>query len=431
MTPEEKRNARICALFASMGSSNSHEAENARTKLLKLLEKHGLSFNDALEIVGANAASKKVPPPPPPTDPPSFNVLDLVEELFKRHVFLPDDERLIASLWTLHTWVFDRFEITPRLLVTSPGPASGKTRLLAVLTKLCREPFSASGITPAALYHRLREVPTTTFLADEGDNYDLAANFKLRRVFNSGHARGGAESLFVDGKARLFPTFAPLALAAIGTLPLPLLLRSFLIRLHPSPHSLPAPDKSASDFQVAREEIFKWAGTCKLNLDPDIPSTLRNRPADNCRVLLAIADDLGCGKQARLAFVAHYSARANENILVELLTDIQTVVLLLHIARITRDDLVCELLKIEGGQWLDYCGLDGKQALHKLRGVELSRILLDAFAIRLKNVWPQGPRLSTTKSAQGYQRAQFEQAWQSYVQDSKTKRGNVIELLGR
>ena len=416
-------------------NAQQKERDNAERFMDAWLKKRSKSRADIQAVLAQaaadDAAAQPPPPPPPPTEPPAFNVHDLIETLFGRHVFLSADEQLISSLWALHTWVFDRFEITPRLLVTSPGPASGKTRHLAVLNKLCRDPFSASGITPAALYHRLREVPTTTFIGDEGDNYDLAANFKLRRVFNSGHARGGAESLFVDSKARLFSTFAPLALGAIGTLPLPLLLRSFLIRLHPSPRNLPAPDSSASDFQAAREEIFKWAGTCKLNPDPDIPGTLRNRAADNCRVLLAIADDLGCGERARAALVAHYSARANENILVELLTDIQAAFLSLHVDRITRDDLVGELLKIEGGQWLNYCGLDGKQAPHKLRGMELSRILLDAFAIRLKIVWPQGPRLSTTKSAQGYQRAQFEQAWQSYVQDSDTKQGNVVELLGR
>ena len=102
MTSEEKRNARICAFFASMGDSNPHVAEEARKNLLKLLEKHGLSWNDALEIVGVNAiANKQSPPPPPPTEPSSFNVLDLVEELFKRHAFLSDDDRLIVSLWAL------------------------------------------------------------------------------------------------------------------------------------------------------------------------------------------------------------------------------------------------------------------------------------------------------------------------------------------
>jgi hypothetical protein len=211
-------------------------------------------------------------------------------------------------------------------------------------------------------------------------------------------------------------------------LPLPLLLRSFLIRLHPSPRSLPAPDSSASDFQVAREEIFKWAGTCKLNPEPDIPNTLRNRPADNCRVLLAIADDLGCGKQARSAFVAHYSARANENILVELLTDIQTLFLSQRIDRISRDDLTGELLGLESGQWRDWRGLDGNKQPHKLNGLELSRTLLELFGIHIKTIWPQGPRLPTTKSAQGYYRSQFEELWQSYVYDSSPKPSNIIEL---
>ena len=131
MTPKElkKRNARICAYFASMGSSAPNEVAKAHAELVKLLEKHGLSWNDGLEIVAAAAAANKPPPsPPPPTEPSSFNVLDLVEELFKRHAFLSDNDRLIVSLWCLATWVFDKFDHTPRVLFISPNSGVGQER---------------------------------------------------------------------------------------------------------------------------------------------------------------------------------------------------------------------------------------------------------------------------------------------------------------
>jgi Protein of unknown function (DUF3631) len=44
---------------------------------------------------------------------------------------------------------------------------------------------------------------------------------------------------------------------------------------------------------ASRVEIQKWAATCTLAREPEMPPGLHNRAADNWRVLLAIADDLG------------------------------------------------------------------------------------------------------------------------------------------
>jgi hypothetical protein len=56
---------------------------------------------------------------------------------------------------------------------------------------------------------------------------------------------------------------------------------------------------------VANKENQKWAKTCSLNLDPEIPAPLCRDPrlADNSRPLLAIADDLGRGAEARAALM--------------------------------------------------------------------------------------------------------------------------------
>ena len=64
-----------------------------------------------------------------------------------------------------------------------------------------------------------REAPP--LLIDEADNLGLAFNRVLRAVLNSGHRRGGKVTRYHGGQARSFSTFAPVAVAAIGTLPLP------------------------------------------------------------------------------------------------------------------------------------------------------------------------------------------------------------------
>jgi hypothetical protein len=52
---------------------------------------------------------------------------------------------------------------------------------------------------------------------------DLLRSRTSRAGFNSGHRRGGGVGRFDRGWARRFRTFAPLAVGAIGTLPLPLM----------------------------------------------------------------------------------------------------------------------------------------------------------------------------------------------------------------
>ncbi|CEF48914.1 unnamed protein product [uncultured bacterium] len=406
---------------------------NAEDMMDAWLKRNGKSRADIPSIlaqaVADDAADQPPPPPPPPTEPPTEPslIIGLVEALIKRHVFISADEILIAALWTLHSWVFDRFRHTPRLLIIAYS-GFGKSELIDTINELCRNPHSVSGITPAAIYYQLHEDPLTTFLLDEGDNYEVAANRKLRRIFNSGYKRTGAESLTnVNRQAVRFSTFAPIALAAIGNLPFPWRRRSFLIRMRPSPHNLPLFDSSAADFRAVREEIRRWAATCQLKPDPAIPASLRHGLANNARVLLAIADDLKCGERARSAIVAHYAARAHENIPVDLLNNIRAVYQSLHIDRSSRDNLLRELQGLENGQWRNYRGLEGNKPPHPLTGSELSQILFDAFGIHIKNIWPR-PRQPTSTSAQGYYRSQFEEGLESDVDDSNTKPSKVIGL---
>jgi hypothetical protein len=53
----------------------------------------------------------------------------------------------------------------------------------------------------------------------------------LRAVLNSGHRRGGKFTRYHGGQASSFATFAPVAVAAIGTLPLPVMHRSIVIHI--------------------------------------------------------------------------------------------------------------------------------------------------------------------------------------------------------
>src|SRR5580658_9287324 len=105
--------------------------------------------------------------------------------------------------------------------------------------------------------------------------------YHLRSLFNSGHRQGGSINRFVGGRPQRYRTFAPLAVAAIGMLPLPLLHRSVLINMQRSGAQLRRLDEGSLEFHLVRQGIQKWAARCTLAPDPEMPPGLRNRAADN------------------------------------------------------------------------------------------------------------------------------------------------------
>jgi hypothetical protein len=292
--PPPKICKRIRQLFRLIGSPNSNEAENARDKLIKLLAKLSLSWIDISGCVAAadadDAATSRTATPQgtsqgASTDKPQVNVLDLVLRLLELYINLIPEQRMAIALWVLHTYVFGRFSITPRLALLSPVRGCGKTTLLILLELLTADPDRSDNVTAAAIFHLLAH-REHTLLVDEGDNLGLLTDNVLRSVFNAGHRRGGAISRFMGDRPRKYPVFAPLAVAAIGTLPLPLMHRSVVIHMRrpPGDAQLWPLDESDPTFPAVRAEIQKWAAACALAREPETPPELRNRAADNWRV---------------------------------------------------------------------------------------------------------------------------------------------------
>jgi hypothetical protein len=434
--PSPKICKRIRQLFHLIGSPNPNEAANARDKLDKLLAKHGLNWIDIHACVAAADADEKAnsgasnsgtATPQSPTAGPEVNVLDLVLRLLELHVAVTPEERLAVALWILHTHVFSRFTITPRLALMSPVRGCGKTTLLILLDLLVADSYRTDNVTAATIYHLL-DYGSRTLLVDEGDNLGLLGNNVLRSVFNSGHRRGGTISRFVGGRPRRYPTFAPLAVAAIGMMPLPLLHRSVVINMQRASTRLERLDENDPAFAPSREQVQKWAATCSLARDPEMPPALRNRAADNWRVLLAIADDLGRGEEARAAAIALSSNRPDEDPAVVLLADIWAIFLARGIDRIASAAMVEALLALDDGIWNEWRGPRDDRPPRKLTQSELAR-LLRPFGIKSKTVWPE-QRRPGTKSARGYYRSQFEAAWMAYCSagDTATQSTKIIEL---
>jgi hypothetical protein len=115
----------------------------------------------------------------------------------------------MLTLWYAHTHAAAHFYVTPRLILDSAEPGSGKTRVLEVAQFLVAAPEMTISATPAALFRMVSEGPIT-ILFDEVDAIFNAKtggnNEDLRALLNAGYKRTATIARCVgDAKARARP----------------------------------------------------------------------------------------------------------------------------------------------------------------------------------------------------------------------------------
>jgi hypothetical protein len=84
-------------------------------------------------------------------------LLDELRNFFTRHAALPKHADVVLALWPLHTWVFDCFDITPYLVITSPTRRCGKSLVLTILQWLCCRAKKNDSMSKAAIYRSVEE----------------------------------------------------------------------------------------------------------------------------------------------------------------------------------------------------------------------------------------------------------------------------------
>src|SRR5690554_4814645 len=83
-------------------------------------------------------------------------VLDEVRGWLSRYILTLDDVDLdLLTLWAAHTHLVTLTYTTPRLILDSPVPGSGKTTVLEHLSRLCHAPLQAASLSSPALLTRL------------------------------------------------------------------------------------------------------------------------------------------------------------------------------------------------------------------------------------------------------------------------------------
>jgi hypothetical protein len=482
----DRQRERLIKLFRQLGTHNIHEREAARNRIDALLREYDKTWDHLIELLGGKPAAIRADlarhiaalgtsdPDAPPgfarsaiddllarhrknwndladalcysapaawardpsaDDPTRVNPLELVYHLLEDYVALQPHEYVAVALWALHSHIYDRFMVTPRLALRSPVADCGKTTLLDILSRLVARPEKFDSITTAAIY-RLIDETHPTLLIDEADNLNLALqpNGRLRAVFNSGHRNGGTVAISERGATRKFSTFAPLALALpeMRSLPRTLDSRSISIAMERSRRALRRFDANDPDraLDTAYLQIFLWRREVQLNPAPEMPAGMRNRFADNWRPLLSIADSLGWGTKAREAMITFAREYQDADAKILLLTDIRKVFDACGFDRLPSRTMLDALHALDGCEWSEFSGARGEQQPHKLKDSELASMLRE-FRIRPHTIWPS-PRADDSKSAKGYRRSQFEEAWRAYCADNgTTAQANNIRSLRR
>lgn len=171
----------------------------------------------------------------------------------------------LLTLWAVHTHLALETYTTPRLMIDSPMPGSGKTTCLEHLQRLCLAPVQMATLSSPAMLARMLDQQIRTLLIDEADrslNADKDGIADLLAVLNSGYKRGATRPVLVPAKGgewvvKEMPTYAPVAMA--GNNPnLPEDTRSRTIRVL----LLPDMDGRAgeSDWELIEDSAVALAG---------------------------------------------------------------------------------------------------------------------------------------------------------------------------
>ena len=340
-------------------------------------------------------------------------LLQSIVDAFHRFLALPRFAAEAMALWVLHAHAHALALISAILALVSPEKRCGKTTALELLQRIVPRPLSASNITGAALFRSV-EKWGPTLLIDEADSF-LKNSDELRGILNSGHNRSQAIVLRTVGEdhdPRAFKTWAPKAIALIGTLPPTLEDRSIIVQMR----------RRKSDEKVDRirgdhdhglgdlaRQCARWVQDNADDLresDPRMPKALHDRACDNWRALLAIADVAGGGwpELSRKAAIALTPTEDESSVGTLLLADIRDAFTAAgNQDRMASADLCGALVTLIDRPWCEI--QQGGKAL-KTNGLARR---LKPFGIR-----PQKLRLATT-TVNGYRLEDFAEAFGRYL----------------
>jgi hypothetical protein len=430
----------LSKLHGKMGSTNINESEAARRHILKMLIDHGNSWNDMMGLLQQAQAQQYTTSTSAPTSPPpsgatasALELYQTIRAFYEEHITFDPDPYVICPLWAMHSHIFRRFMHTPRLLFKSAFRGHGKSRALRVT-----ETFTANAIrsenATAAVFFRWTDEGYNVLL-DEIDNLELMSDRNFRAALNSGYDRDGTFDRYIQGGTR-FKTFAAVALAGIGAVPLPLARRSIPIIMKFDPNADrtrrlfnrddPALDNS---LDVIGMHLAAWASDPKLNIEPLMPELLTGGQCDLWRPLISIADACSTEVGEHIREIAVRMCRGfDQDPEVVLLRDIQLIFNERRADRLLDKVILADLRMQPHGWWSDWRGRNGTDPPRELTYGIMAKMLWDGFQIRARTIrFDKGPK----DTGRGLLREQFAKAWADYCgeeADTPSQSSNIKHL---
>ncbi len=373
------------------------------------------------------AASGKYTPAPGGDVPPGrsrddVELLDDLESWFARFIAMPDPEDCkLLALWTISTHMAKELYTTPRLLIDSTMPGSGKTTVLEHLAHLCWKPVQAASISSPALLVRLLQGGVRTLLIDEVDrslNPKKPGVEDLIGIINSGYKRGATRPVLVPSKGGNWevsemPTFCPVAMAGNSPhLPDDTKSRSIRILLMPDLDGVVEDsdwEKIEGEAEALHHRIVAFSVRHRLTVSGDVglPKGCVGRAKEKWRPL----------KRVAVASGGHWPSVADQLIMRGLAEDDHErdaglralppgMVLMTDLYAVWPEsqdfvgtkDLVAELVHHNPGYWGERSSY-GKE----LTETRFGRMVTQASKITSTRPGGRGPR--------GYTKEQFSQVW--------------------
>lgn len=355
-------------------------------------------------------------------------LLDAVMEYVGRYVVASVEQVHAITLWAAHCWFLPAFDVTGRLAVLSAEPRCGKSRVLEVIDRLVPSSLFTPNTTTAALFRSVDAENTRppVILFDETDSVFGTRTSEqnaqeLRAFVNSGYRRGQNVLRMVGDGSKMkrhdFKTFAPVALAGLGTLPTTILDRSIVVKLKRKTRGERAEKfrfRDAEDWaKPLRNRMKRWASQRNIALvraaRPELPEQLNDRAEEVWEPLLAVASLAGghwpARARAAALALAGEGGEDRTSVGVRLLGDCRTV--FGDDEALLTATLLARLHALDESPWKEWGGFNGSEP-HPMTARELAN-RLRPYDVSSGDIKTGGA------NHKGYRRATFTDAWERYL----------------
>ncbi|MEM3063165.1 MAG: hypothetical protein QW303_06460, partial [Nitrososphaerota archaeon] len=113
----------------------------------------------------------------------------LLKKILKFWIDMEEDYYDIVACWILGTYFFDIWITYPYLFINAVK-RSGKTRLLKLMSHLCKDGIYTMSLTESVLF-RLPSIKKCGLFIDEVENIASKEKFALRELLNVAYKKGG------------------------------------------------------------------------------------------------------------------------------------------------------------------------------------------------------------------------------------------------